>query len=273
MKKITFNKSVFAFPYIFICAIFVIFPLMLIMIYAFKGQDGGFSLMNFWNVITNKYNYTILFKTILTALITTGICLVISYPIALILASSRFNKITILALLFIVPMWMNFVLRIYALRSLLAMIGISYSYLAVIIGLVYDFLPFMLLPIYTILVNMDKSYIEASYDLGAGTLKTFGKVTLPLSMPGIISGIMMVFMPTFSAYAITGMLGDANSSVIGGKIETLISNNQWGAGSALAFVLLLLVIITMVIGNFVQKRNKLKNDAVTKITPMGGGTL
>ena len=148
------------------------------------------------------------------------------------------------------------------------MLGIGKSYFAAIIGLVYDFFPFMLLPIYTSLVNLDKSYAEAADDLGANGVVTFLKTTLPLSIPGIMSGVMMVFMPCFSAYAITDWMGDANTSVIGGKIQDLISHNQWGVGSALAFVLLVLVIAVMVIGNIVTKsRSKAENSALVRGGP------
>ena len=130
-------------------------------------------------------------------------CLLIAYPVALVLASSPFNKYFVLSLLFIIPMWMNFVLRIIALKSLLYVLGISEGLFSVIVGMVYDFLPFMMLPIYTVLTEIDKSYFEASADLGANKFTTFFKVTLPLSAGGIMSGITMVFMPVFSAYAIT----------------------------------------------------------------------
>lgn len=267
-KKHMSGKGLFALPYVAICVIFVVFPLLLLLVYAFRGEDGGFTFANFAAVFTNATNYTVLLKTIGTSLLATVLCLVLAYPIAYILASSPFNKYAILALLFIVPMWMNFILRIFALQSLLGMLGIEKSYLAAVIGLVYDFFPFMLLPIYTALVNLDKSYVEAAGDLGANPVVTFIKTTLPLSVPGIMSGVMMVFMPCFSAYAITDMMGDANTSVIGGKINYLISHNQWGVGSALAFVLLLMVIAVMVVGNLAARsHSKTENSALTR-----GGT-
>lgn len=253
MKKRAFNKGVFAFPYMIICILFVVFPLVLVMVYAFRDSNGNFTMEHFASVFTNRSNLLLLLKTIGISALATLITLLIAYPVAFILASSRFNKMTILALLFILPMWMNFVLRIFALKELLAMIGIGYGFTAAMIGLVYDFLPFMLLPIYTVLVNMDKSYAEASYDLGAGMLKTFAKVTLPLSAPGIMSGVTMVFMPCFSAFAVTQMLGDATVNVIGGKIDSLFTSNLWGLGSAMSFVLLLLVFVTMFIANIVSK--------------------
>ena len=263
MRKLRVGKGIFALPYAAICVIFVIFPLLLLLIYAFRGDDGSFTFANFADVFTNPTNYMALLKTLGTSLLATAICLLIAYPLAYILASSPFNKFAILALLFVVPMWMNFMLRIFALQSLLGMLGIEKGYGSAIVGLVYDFLPFMLLPIYTALVNL-----EAAGDLGANGFKTFLKTTLPLSVPGIMSGVMMVFMPCFSAYAITDWMGDANTSVIGGKIQDLISHNQWGVGSALAFVLLVLVIAVMVIGNIVTKsRSKAENSALVRGGP------
>lgn len=267
-KRRAAGKGLFALPYAVICIIFVVFPLLLLLVYAFRGEDGSFTFANFADVFTNSTNYMTLLKTIGTSLLATIICLLIAYPIAYILASSHFNKYAILALLFVVPMWMNFILRIFALQSLLNMIGIEKGYMSAIIGLVYDFLPFMLLPIYTALVNLDKSYAEAAGDLGAGSVVTFLKTTLPLSVPGIMSGVMMVFMPCFSAYAITDMMGDSNTAVIGGKINYLITHNQWGVGSALAFVLLLMVIIVMVIGNLLARsRSKTENSLLTRGGP------
>ncbi len=264
-NKGEFRPTFFAFPYMALSVIFVIVPLFLLLYYAFTSE-GSFSLKNFGTVLSVT-NLVLLLKTIGIALLTTVICLLISYPTALILASKPFNKYAILALLFIIPMWMNFVLRILALKSLLFYIGIYYGLGLTIIGMVYDFLPFMLLPIYTVLTNMDKSYIEASADLGASPIRTFFKVTLPLSLKGVFSGITMVFMPVFSAYAITGMLGDTGTSVLGGKIEELFRNNAWGTGSALAFVMLLIVLITSIVGNLISRRTpdeKVTVKAVTK---------
>lgn len=255
MKKNNFKPALFALPYMAICAIFVVFPLLLVLVYAFIGADGSFTFDNFKLVFTESSNLILLLKTIGIAALATLICLLIAYPTALILSSAPFNRYAVLALLFIIPMWMNFVLRVIALKSLLFMMGISNGFLATMIGMVYDFLPFMLLPIYTVLTNMDKSYAEASADLGGNAFVTFFKVTLPLSSGGIVSGITMVFMPVFSAYAITGMLGDTNTNVIGGKIDTYFqTTSTWGVGSALSFVLLVLVFLTMILSNVIAKR-------------------
>lgn len=280
-KKTNFFKpGLFAAPYILICLIFVVLPLILVLVYAFIGSDGSFTFDNFKRVFVGQEqtiygivnengtmqsgsftvtipsgNVELLLKTLGIAALTTAVCLLIAYPVALVLASSPFNKYFVLSLLFIIPMWMNFVLRIIALKSLLYVLGISEGLFSVIVGMVYDFLPFMMLPIYTVLTEIDKSYFEASADLGANKFTTFFKVTLPLSAGGIMSGITMVFMPVFSAYAITGMMGDATTNVIGGKINGLFTTTStWGVGSALSFVLLILVFLSMFISGLATRR-------------------
>ncbi|MBP5177872.1 MAG: ABC transporter permease [Clostridia bacterium] len=255
-KAKVFRPTAFAFPYLAVTLIFVIVPLVLVLVYAFIGEDGTMTFDNFIKVFTDAEIVRQMAKTIGIAALSTAICLLIAYPVAYILASSPFNKMVILSLLFIIPMWINFMLRIFALQSLLSMMGVNKSFGAAIVGLVYDFFPYMLLPIYTVLKNMDRSYVEASNDLGANYVKTFFKVTLPLSLPGVISGISMMFMPIFSSYAVTMMMGDMNSNVIGYKIAALFSQgaNGYGYGAALSFVLLVIVIVVMLIGNFLSSR-------------------
>ena len=266
-----FTPGFFAAPYIIICIIFVVLPLVLVFVYAFIGNDGSFTFENFKQVFSaDSGNLELLLQTLIIAAVTTAICLVIAYPVALILASAPFNKYVILALLFIIPMWMNFVLRVIALKSLLYILHIGEGLPAVIVGMCYDFLPFMLLPIYTVLTNLDKSYFEASADLGANGFTTFFKVTLPLSTGGIMSGITMVFMPVFSAYAITNMMGDSSTNVIGNKINGLFTTTStWGVGSALSFVLLVLVFLAMIISS-VATRKTAKATAVETAKKEGG---
>ena len=255
-KARVFRPTAFSFPYLAVTILFVIVPLILVLVYAFRGQDGSFTLDNFRRVFTQKETLRQMGQTIGIAAASTSICLVIAYAVAYVLASKPFNKMAILALLFIIPMWINFMLRIFALQSLLSMIGVNKGYGAVLVGMVYDFFPYMLLPIYTVLVNMDKSYVEASRDLGANPVQTFFKVTLPLSLPGVISGVSMMFMPIFSSYAITKMMGTTNTTVIGAKIASLFENTygDYGYGSALSFVLLVIVLAVMLIGNAVTRR-------------------
>ena len=253
-KAKVFRPTAFSFPYLAVTLVFVIIPLILVLFYAFRGNDGKLTFDNFINVFTNEEIIPQLAKTVGIAAVSTAICLLIAYPVAYILASSPFNKMAILSLLFIIPMWINFMLRIFALKSLLKSFGVHESFGAAVVGLIYDFFPYMLLPIYTVLKDMDKSYVEASKDLGANQVRTFLRVTLPLSVPGIISGISMMFMPVFSSYAITMTMGDMNSNVIGAKIATLFELNNYGDGSALSFVLLVLVIFVMLIGKFLSGR-------------------
>jgi len=255
-KNKVFRPTAFAFPYLAVTLVFVIVPLILVMIYAFRGEDGGFSFENFVHVFSEEAYRTALLRTIGIAFLATAVCLLIAYPVAYILSQAPFNKWAILALLFVVPMWMNFMLRILALNNLLSMLDIPKGLLASVIGLVYDFFPYMLLPIYTVLSNMDKSYLEASRDLGASDFKTFWRVTFPLSIPGIISGISMVFMPIFSSYAVTDMLGTMSTSIIGSKIAVLFTDPiTYGDGAALSFVLLLIVLVTMFIGSLISRRS------------------
>lgn len=256
-KASVFRPTAFAFPYLAVTLVFVIVPLVLVLVYAFRGEGGGFTFENFRQVFTDSETLRQLGQTVGIAALSTAICLVIAYAVAYILASQPFKKMAILALLFIIPMWINFMLRIFALQSLLTMMGLRKGYAAAVIGMVYDFFPYMLLPIYTVLSNMDKSYVEAARDLGANPATTFFKVTLPLSLPGVISGISMMFMPIFSSYAITKMMGDMNTTVIGAKIAALFENQNYGSygyGSALSFVLLLIVLAVMLVGNALTRR-------------------
>ena len=268
-KKLSLGKGVFAVPYAVICVVFVVFPLILVVAFAFRDPEkGSFSFSTIADVLSNPSNYLSLLRTIGISLLATVICLLLAYPVAYILAAAPFNRIVVLALLFVVPMWMNFMLRMFALQSILNMIGISNTFWAAIIGLVYDFYPFMLLPIYTALSNLDRSYTEAAGDLGANPFTTFLRTTLPLSVPGIVSGITMVFMPCFSAYAITDVLGNPDTTIIGRKIAVLFELNEWEAGSALSLMLLVIMGIILLIGYLIRRFGKIKDNGTT--TKAGG---
>ena len=254
----------------------MIFPLLLICYYAFTDKGtGAFTFGNFIRFFSDTTAITTLLISLLIALVTTVLCILIAYPVAYILSRMRASKSYILVMLFVMPMWINFVLRAMALRELLDLVGLLgrsdfLNYVNSVIGMVYDFLPFMLLPIYTVLTNLDKSYFEASADLGANGFTTFFKVTLPLSTGGIMSGITMVFMPVFSAYSITNMMGDSSTNVIGNKINGLFTTTStWGVGSALSFVLLVLVFLAMIISS-VATRKTAKATAV-ETAKKGGG--
>ncbi len=251
---LSFSRKQLCIPYGLFLALFVVLPLLLIVFYAFTDKDGGFSLNNFIRFFTSGTTLTTLIISVLIALATTIICILLAYPVAYILARSNLNKGGTLLMLFIMPMWINFVLRAMAMKDLLTIIGVFgfNNYVNVIIGMVYDYLPFMILPLYTVLSKMDKSYIEASNDLGANWFTTFTKVTFPLSMPGIASGITMVFMPTMTCYVISDTFGNGLITIVGKLIDEQFTTFQnWNLGSAMAMVLLVIMLISMwVTGGF-----------------------
>lgn len=225
-------------------------------------STGEFSLEHIQAVFSKDY-IVLMWRSIYLALICTAFCVLLGYPVAYILSNLKAKSQSILLFLVIAPMWMNFLLRTYAWKTLLEKNGLInrlleyvnlpqlemlYSNEAVVMGMIYNFLPFMILPIYTVLSKMDKSVLEASYDLGASRAKTFLKVILPLSMPGVASGITMVFMPAVTTFVISTLLGSANSYLIGNAIQKQFTDyNNWGMGSALSVVLLVLILISVAI--------------------------
>lgn len=246
--KPSFSRKQLCIPYGLFLALFVVLPLILIVFYAFTDQNGSISFSNFIRFFSSATTLSTLIISILLALATTLICIIIAYPVAYILANSNLNKGGTLLMLFIMPMWINFVLRAMAMKDLLTIIGVFNfnNYLNVIIGMVYDYLPFMILPIYTVLSKMDKSYVEAGKDLGASSFKTFTKITFPLSMGGIASGITMVFMPTMTCYVISDTFGNGLITIVGKLIDEQFTTFQnWNFGSAMAMVLLVIMLISM----------------------------
>ncbi len=252
--RLAFSRKQLCIPYGLFLALFVVLPLLLIVFYSFTDKDGGISINNFIRFFSSGTTVTTVIISVLLALATTVICILLAYPVAYILARSNLNKGGTLLMLFIMPMWINFVLRAMAMKDLLTLSGIFgiNNYVNVIIGMVYDYLPFMILPLYTVLSKMDKSYIEASHDLGGNWFTTFTKVTLPLSMPGIASGVTMVFMPTMTCYVISDTFGNGLITIIGKLIDEQFTTYQnWNLGSAMALVLLVIMLVSMwVTGGF-----------------------
>lgn len=265
--KIHFSRRQLIIPYGLFLALFVVIPLLFIVYYAFTdGSTGVFSLGNFIKFFSSSTSLTTLLVSIGIAILTTLICLVIAYPIAYILARSNLKKKNVLLMLFVLPMWINFVLRINALREFLDLIGIlnKAHLFNSILGMVYDFLPFMILPLYTTLIKMDKSVLEASADLGGNPFITFTQITLPLSMPGIMSGITMVFMPTMTNYVITDTLGLGHITIIGKLIEECFgSRADWHLGSAIALVLLVIIFVSMLCtGGFKEEEKSARGAGI-----------
>lgn len=249
--KFRFQRKYLSIPYVLFFLFFVICPIILIVVYAFTDKvTGAFSFSNLVKFFSDSTNINVLVISLVYGLINTVLCLLIGYPIAYFLADKKINKSAILVTLFIMPMWINFVIRTGATRDLLSWIGLSggsYPELATIIGLVYNYLPFTILPLYTTMLKMDRSQIEAGTDLGANPVQNFVKVIIPLTLPGIISGATMVFMPTISSYVISDILSEYNVVLFGSYIDLYFNQSDWNFGSFMALIMLLLILLSVVI--------------------------
>ncbi len=262
MKTLKFSRKQLGIPYGVFMLFFVVLPLLLIVLYAFTVETHepttndiayfSFSFENFVYFFGSSANIRAIYVSFGLAIITTVICLLVAYPVAYILARSKVKWKNVVLMLFILPMWINFVLRTAAMKELLFKIGLykssKLSMVNTVIGMVYDYLPFTILPLYTVLIKLDKNLLEASQDLGASSVQTFFKVVVPLSAPGIVSAITMVLLPTTTSYVVSDTLGNGNVTIIGKLIEDQFSTMfDWHAGSAIAMILLVLIFITMLI--------------------------
>lgn len=258
-----FSRKMLAIPYGLFLGFFVVVPLFIILYYAFTDANGSFTFENIQIFFSgsggDSFFQTARFKTIVQSLFisltSTLVCLLIAYPVAYIIANCKLKNKFGLLLLFIVPMWVNFVLRINALKELLEWIGIynkpGWNIFNTILGMVYDFLPFMIMPIYTTIIKIDKSYLEAAKDLGATPAKAFLKVTLPLSKAGIMSGVSMVFLPSMTNYVVSNYMTFNHTKIIGSFIDECFRNDLWNIGSVTALLLLtLMFVITWATGGF-----------------------
>lgn len=261
MKK----KSILAYPYVMWSAIFIIIPLILVVIFSFTVEVDGkqvFSLANYKELMDPIY-LKVFFRSIMLAGASTLICLIVGYPVAYIISKAHISKRGTLILLFILPMWMNFLLRTYAwvailgknglLNSFLGIFGVEpvailYTNFAILLGMVYNFLPFMVLPIYTSLSKMDDDLVNAARDLGANSLQVFTKVIFPLSLPGVVSGITMVFMPAVTTFAISRLLGGGKFMLLGDLIEQQFTTvGDWNFGSAVSIFMMIVILISMAV--------------------------
>lgn len=246
-----FSRKQLCIPYALFLILFVIAPLLVILYYAFTNGEGNFTISNFVGFFTDSNTIGTLFYSMFLSLVTTVVCLLIAYPLAYILANSKLKRKSVLLMIFIMPMWINFTLRITAIKEILTSIEGNlayYPFLNTVIGMTYDFLPFMILPLYTTLEKIDKSFVEASYDLGANPAKTFVRVTLPLSLPGIISGITMVFLPVMTNYVVLDMLYNS-TYIMGSLIGSYFNSYDWNNGSMISIVLLGIIILVTVFTN------------------------
>ena len=267
--------SRFAIPYVIWMALFVVAPIIMVVIYAFSTADGGATLANFAKMGTYTVVFTRSFKL---ALIATAICLLIGYPVSYMMSKEgpRFQRLAMV--LIMLPMWMNFLLRTYSWMAILenngllnqlfrkiglialynSVFGTDISFFrmintqgAVVLGMMYNYLPFMILPIYSVIIKLDRSLIEAARDLGANSLQVFRRVILPLSLPGVLSGITMVFVPSVSTFAISKMLGGGTEMLLGDLIEQQYMGGAYNPqlGAAISLVMMIIVVVCMVIMN------------------------
>ena len=271
----TNRLSRFAIPYVIWMAFFVVAPIIMVVIYAFSSADGGATLSNFAKMGTYTVVFTRSFKL---ALIATVICVLIGYPVSYMMSKEgpRFQRLAMV--LIMLPMWMNFLLRTYSWMALLenngllnqlfrkiglialynSVFGTDLSFFrmintqgAVVLGMVYNYLPFMILPIYSVIIKLDRSLIEAARDLGANSFQVFRRVILPLSLPGVLSGITMVFVPAVSTFAISKMLGGGTEMLLGDLIEQQYMGGAYNPqlGAAISLVMMVIVVICMVVMN------------------------
>ena len=238
------KRSNWSIPYFIFLVLFVILPLVLVIEYAFQSNEGGFTLENIGKFFSDSDAISTFALSLEVAIENTLICILLGYPAAYILADKQLNRSAVTVVLFILPMWINALMRTLATSELFNVLGFTLGKGTLLFGMVYDYLPFMIYPIYNILQKMDKSYGEAAEDLGATPLQVFTKVTLPLSMPGIMSGVMMVFMPTVSTFAIAEFLTNNKIKLFGTIIQENINSSMWNYGSALALIMLIIIGIT-----------------------------
>ena len=249
-------KSILGIPYLLFLTIVVVFPVLILLYYAFTNGTGQFSMDNFVLFFTDSKAIGTLIYSAMIAIVTTVVCLLIAYPVAYILAKGDFKRGNVLLMLFVMPMWSNFTLRITALKEILTMIEGNlafHPFLNTVIGMTYDFLPFMILPIYNTIAKIDHSYIEAALDLGAKHHRVFTRVILPLSIPGIISGITMVFLPAMTNYVVLDMMYNS-TYIMGSLVGSYFNMYDWNNGSVISMILLILILfLSMLTGEFSDK--------------------
>ena len=275
-KKRRFNfRGSLCMPYAIFMFLFVIFPLALIVFYAFTDASGHFSFSNWHLVFTDATNWKIIGVTFLISSVTTIICLIIAYPIAYLLSNSKYNKNKILVYIFLLPMWINFVIRTIGLKALVngvsdALFGIKltsdHPYVAIIIGMVYDYLPFAILPLYNQMLKLDKSQIEAAADLGANPFFVFTKTIIPMTIPGIVSAATMTFMPTMSSYVIANKMSENTTKIIGNVIEFWFGEsstaNSNHIGSVLSMTMLIIIGISIILEKLIDKKDESRKAGI-----------
>ncbi|MBO5241640.1 MAG: ABC transporter permease [Lachnospiraceae bacterium] len=268
LYKLKSKRSLLAGPYLFWSVAFIIIPLVMVFYYGFIDENGAFTLENIAAIASPEHSKA-LWVSIRLSFVSTIICFVLAYPLAMILANMSVNQNQFIVLVFILPMWMNFLLRTLAWQTLLEKNGVINMILnffslpslniinteaAIILGMVYNFLPFMVLPIYNSLARMDRDVINAAHDLGANWIQTFCRIIFPLSIPGVVSGVTMVFVPALTTFVISAILGGSKILLIGNVIEQEFTQaSNWNLGSGLSIVLMIFIILSMIISAILDK--------------------
>ena len=263
-KRFNFRGSL-CMPYAVFMALFVVFPLVLILYYAFTDGNGKLTFANWGTVFSSVENWKTIGVTFLIAGLTTLFSILIAYPIAYLLSNSKYNKNKVLVYIFLLPMWINFVIRTMGLKALInfafGSVTVHHPYVAIVIGMVYDYLPFAILPLYNQMLKMDKNQIEAAADLGANPFQVFIKTIIPMTIPGIVSAATMTFMPTMSSYVIANKMSENKTKIIGNIIEYWFGEsaaiNGQNIGSVLSLVMLMIIGISLLI----QKAIDAKTDS------------
>lgn len=268
MNNKMLSKKMLSLPYLFWCIAFIVIPLFMVFYYGITDKTGAFTIENITAIATAEHSKALWFSLLLSV-VSTIICLLLAYPLAMILTSLKVKQHSFIVLIFILPMWMNFLLRTIAWQNLLEKNGVINTVLkflhlpalniintpaAIILGMVYNFLPFMILPIYNSLTKIDQNVVNAAKDLGADSFQTFYHIIFPLSLPGVISGITMVFVPALTTFVISTLLGGSKILLIGNVIEQAFTNtNNWHLGSGLSIVLMAFIIFNMILSAIFDK--------------------
>lgn len=256
------RHSLSEYPYMLWSIIFIVVPVFLVIYFSLTNSSGAFTLNNYEKLFQSQY-MKVFFNSLKLALISTVLCLILGYPVAYMLSKAAPMTRNMLMLLLIIPMWMNFLLRTYAWMSIIGRNGIIntilkvlgfpavnilYTDAAVILGMIYNFLPFMIIPIYTVLIKIDENVVKAAADLGANKFIIFKRIIFPLSIPGVMSGITMVFMPAVSTFVISKLLGGGQFMLIGNLIELQFTTvGDWYFGSAISILMMIIILISMAI--------------------------
>lgn len=273
-RRVRFNfRGSLCMPFVLFMILFVLIPLGLIFFYAFTDASGQFSVHNWADIFTSPEKWKVIGVTFIVAFLTTICCILVAYPIAFILSNSKLNKNKVLVYMFLLPMWVNFVVRTMGLKDLLNgftsnilgfQLTATYPLLSIIIGMVYDYLPFAILPLYNQMLKMDKNQIEAAADLGANPFQVFTKTIIPMTVPGIVSACMMTFMPTMSSYVIAYHMSNGKTSIIGSLIEFYINSGVEGynSGSVLSLVMLFIIGITLIVEKVTDRKDDTRKGGI-----------